>query len=343
MRSMVVAASLVCSALVASQPPVTRLPSPDATFAASFRARSVNRILEPAHSIQELSNGRALIKVDGRLLLGDPKTGRVSPVPDSVGGMLSLGGDTTIMYERSSWRFLVGGTAVGQLPASNPIVAYLRENFVEPTGSDARGFVYTELPGRRPNDSMSIVRIDRQTGDHEVIAALGMPRLLRGGVCVNLERAAYFPDGWIAVLRAEPYRVDWRNPSGTWVRGAPISLPTVAVTDAEKQIYHAWEGRDRERIFPEIPLRDLEWPKTICAWHSGYVPLAMPDGRVLVYRVPNSTLPATRYDVINRRGEVERQLALDPNQAIVGIGKRSVYVRSIDGTAATITRHPITW
>jgi len=199
------------------------------------------------------------------------------------------------------------------------------------------------VPGRRPNDSMLIVRINRQTGDHEAIAALGMPRLLRGGVCVNLERAAYFTDGSIAVLRAEPYRVDWLNPTGKWVRGAPISTPSVPVSESEKQIYHAWEGRDRERIFPGMPLRDLEWPKTMCAWHSGFVPLAMPDGRVLVYRVPNATTPATRYDVINRRGEVERQLALNPNQAIIGFGKRSVYVRSIDGTAATISRHPISW
>lgn len=131
--------------------------------------------------------------------------------------------------------------------------------------------------------------------------------------------------------------------TGTGEQGPPIPTRAVAVTDAEKRTYHAWEGRDRDRIFPDMELKDIEWPKTMCPWHAGYQPMEMPDGRVMIFRVPNTAMPATRYDVINRRGVVERQIAMAPNAAIIGFGKRSVYVRTIDGAIATVSRHPIDW
>jgi hypothetical protein len=337
------ATGLLLPIAAALQPQVTKLEPATARSSRAFRAYSMNRMLEPAFAAQELSDGRVLVASDRRFYLADLASAQVTALPDSMGAFVTLSRDSSLIAARSYWRILVSGNPVGQLPAANPLVTFFRDNSIDPLGADNHGNVYAEMPSRQPGDSFNVVRFDRRTGARSTVAKLAPLGLRRGGVCPNVERAAFFADGWIAVVRAQPYRVDWINSAGTWVQGAPIEKRTVAVTDAEKRIYHTWEGKDRDRIFPGMPLDELVWPATMCEWHSGYVPLSMPDGRVMVYRVPNSTIPAARYDVINRRGERERQVAMESNQAIVGFGAKTVYVRTIDGNKATISRHPLSW
>jgi len=336
-------AGVVLLAVAVVQPPTTRLAPANARLTKSFRAYSMNRMLEPAFAAQELSDGRVLITADRRFLVGDMRSGQATALPDSTGAFVSLSRDSSLIAARNSWRVLVAGVPVGQLPSTNPIVAYFRNNLVDPIGADIRGNLYTEVPSSGSGDSFSITRIERRTGAITRVATLALVGMRKGGVCPNLERAAYFSDGWIAIARAQPYRVDWLSADGDWIHGAPIETRAVPVTDIEKRIYHAWEGKDRERIFPGLPLDELVWPSTMCEWHSGYTPLAMPDGRAMIYRVPNSTMTATRYDVINRRGERERQVTMEPDQAIIGFGVSTVYVRTVDGSTATISRHPLNW
>lgn len=337
------ATSLVLLGIAVVQPPVTQLEPATARSGKAFRAYSMNRMLEPAFVAQELSDGRVLVTSDRRFFIADLSSGQITLLPDSTGAFVSLSRDSSLIAARSSWRILVAGTPVGQLPSANPLVAYFRDNLIDPIGADNRGNLYAEMPSRQPGDSFNIVRFDRRTGARVTVAKLAPLGLRRGGVCPNVERAAFFADGWIAVVRAQPYRVDWITSTSAWVYGAPIEKRTVTVTETEKRTYHAWEGKDRERIFPGMPLDELVWPATMCEWHTGYVPLSMPDGRVMVYRVPNSTITATRYDVINRRGERERQVAMKSNQAIIGFGAQTVYVRTVEDGKATISRHPLNW
>ncbi len=76
-------------------------------------------------------------------------------------------------------------------------------------------------------------------------------------------------------------------------------------------------------------------------WTIGYEPVASPDGKLLVYRVPTADFPDTRYDVINRRGELERQVTMTANEKILGFGAKSVYVTvtAKDG-GQNVERHP---
>jgi len=68
--------------------------------------------------------------------------------------------------------------------------------------------------------------------------------------------------------------------------------------------------------------------------------MATPDGKLLVYRVPTSSTPATRYDVIDRSGRVERQLVLPSSDIIRGFGEKSAYVVTSDSLYHTVKRHP---
>ena len=101
-------------------------------------------------------------------------------------------------------------------------------------------------------------------------------------------------DGWISVLRIQPYRVDWRDPSGRWVNGAPLPVPEIPFDNAEREAYIQRTGR-REAY--------TQWPQSVPPFTAGFQPSLSRDGKVLVRRVPSSRAPGIRYDVVNHRGE----------------------------------------
>ena len=339
MRAAVVGV-LLGVAVASLQLPTTRLSPANGVLNEPFRARSLNHLIEQQRLVKELSDGRILIEDDGRKFLGDLQSGLVVPLSDvGSGTLVSLTGDSSIVAYPGEWKFLVGTRIVGVLPLTNPIVSYAKENMAGLRGADSKGFIYLMIGQIKRGDSFPVMRIDRATGERDVMTKLWPGRQLHGAVCVNYERDVIAADGWIAVLRANPYRVDWLSPNRQWTLGAPIPTPAVRVTAAEKQVYLAWEGKDRKQL-PQVPANELEWPETMCPWHSGYEPLATLDGKVVVYRVPTTGGPATRYDVVNHRGQLERQFVMAANEAIIGFGRASVYVVTTDGGTQKISRHP---
>ena len=57
------------------------------------------------------------------------------------------------------------------------------------------------------------------------------------------EEPILFPDGWVAIARIDPYRVDWRSPDGQWTHGAPLPFTTVRLDAREREAFarsHRW-------------------------------------------------------------------------------------------------------
>ncbi len=150
------------------------------------------------------------------------------------------------------------------------------------------------------------------------------------------EEAVLAIDGWIAVLRAHPYRVDWRTPDGRWITGAPISALTPAWDDREKATYAAWQ----EAMY-HMPSMASNWTGVVEPFSQFAHPIASLDGKLVLLRTPTAVAPGSRYDVINRRGELERVITMDPGKAIVGFGPASVYVALSTGRGIwQLERHP---
>ena len=148
-----------------------------------------------------------------------------------------------------------------------------------------------------------------------------------------------FADGWVAVVRADPYRVEWLTRDGLWIRGAPLPFQSIRVDDKEKRAYLE---RSAAAVGKDSSPRDsiTDWPSTLPPYRSPIVLLAAPDGRLLVPRLPAADRPETRYDVVNRRGTLDGQLVLSPNERIAGVGASSVYVAvSDDDGIQRIRRH----
>lgn len=153
------------------------------------------------------------------------------------------------------------------------------------------------------------------------------------------ELTRLFPDGWLAVARVQPYRVDWRTPDGRWILGKPLPSPVVRVTQREKVAYMQ-RSAERTGNAARSPTIHAKWPTEIPPFTPGAL-IASSDGRLLILRTPNAEHPEVRYDIIDRQGRLERQLLLDRNQRIFAFGKSSVYVVvTDDNDLERIQRHP---
>ena len=147
-----------------------------------------------------------------------------------------------------------------------------------------------------------------------------------------------FPDGWTAVVRVEPYRVEWLNSSGTWVRGPEIPWERPR-TDAKERA--ASFERLKRRIGDRAKADDGPWADRLAPVRTNTSMIAAPNGNLLALRAQWSRESDTRYDVFDRSGRRIGQLALPDSERVVGFGPRCVYisVRDADGFHH-LRRHP---
>ncbi len=309
---------------------------------------------------RELADGRVIIcdPQQGELMVADFSTGKVESVTAAPGGpgyfperggFFPLTGDSTLLVEAIShqWVLLVGAHVVAAISPAAPMVEAAPFG---PFGVDTIGQMFVpRSPPLDPHgmplsdaDSEYVVLVDLGTGREDTVTRLRQvpPRPTGAPVPVYqvFERAALSLDGWLAVIRMDPYRVDWRAPTGQWIHGAPIPYQPVPMSDAERRAVmaspHYAEFRDRADLRPA-------WPDTVPPAISGAPRLFSPQGQLLVLRTRTVLEPGTRYDVIDRTGALAQRLVLPDSELIVGFGPRSVYVDAGHvGDGIRLVRHP---
>jgi hypothetical protein len=324
------------------------LAAPDATLAAEFTLVS---------SVRELSDRRLLV-VDGsekKLYVADWAKGTVTPVGRNgsgpgeyvwPGSLLALGGDSTLLPDvrNGRWLMLHGASIAGTIgPDAPALVSGARQ----PVGADRQGHVLATRPigaqgGSPPAvprlDSLLLLRISRATGRADTVATLrARPSavkiqgpaerptsisVMRSPLTAG-EVSALFPDGWIAIARLEPYRVDWVAPDGRVVRGSPLPFERVRLNEREQRAF-----LEREAARTGRPERDpkavSDWPEIIPPFLSGSL-LVGPDGRLWIRRPPTAADPHPPYDVVDRRGALVARVRAGPDVTVVGFGRESVY------------------
>src|SRR5687767_209958 len=359
-----IALTAVATAVAFQQAPraITLRPA-DATLGEPFTS---------IHSIRELADGRVLISdysPDNRVVVADLLSGRVRRVGNvgagpreyrQAGRLFALPGDSTLLIDspdRGRWWLLMHhDSIVRNVPPDSPA---LRVVGGSPAGVDDRGRVLgvrsagsekldhnrirlqlIALVGER--NSARADTIARLRGDEYQITQVGTRERpfwnqiqLSGSVA---DQAMLFPDGWIAVVRVQPYRVEWRNSSGTWIRGPEVPWEWPPADAKEKAA--AFE-RLKRRIGDRAKADDRPWTDRLAPVRTNNSMIAAPDGKLFVLRAQWSKEPDTRYDVFDRTGQRIGQLALPDSERVVGFGPRTVYisVRDADGFH-TLRRHP---
>jgi hypothetical protein len=300
-----------------------------------------------------------------------------------------LGGDSSLVADGGARRwFILDGTDIVETrtETDGPLRFHLEFDGTTPTqGLTYRGFVYAPdaMPfGYQTADSMQPILLREPwnvRANGEAIDTFGIAVKLRGGGaggingCARVvgarrrsgqpevrtcrdpiqgeDRALLFDDGWIAVAYLSPFRVDWRRPDGSWIRGEPVDEPEVRMNlDERCAAAQGWNYRGMGRCTAE-DLEDFVTPPEYLPFvreSSGKMSLphappliATPEGRLLVRRTPTSrTFMFSRYDVFDRTGVRVGRIQLSASEAILGFGPESVYtVRTDEFDLHWIRRH----
>lgn len=361
--------SLACPPLGAQADPTPRL----------IRLKPANAQLTEEFTsisfVRELSDGRVLIadKREKRLVIADLRKGAVESLlrtgsgPGefrSISGLIALAGDSTLVVDEGNrrWLLLSGTRVTMTLPSDQPATVAARGG---EAGGDRLGHLLSQLNAGRVVgdplgrlDSPYVALVDRRTGKADTVGRIraahriqvDVTRAPDGSIAsakykfppyTAFEQLTIFPDGWIAIARLEPYRVEWRSPNGQWIHGAVVPVPPVKVDEQEKRAYLAetWPSQSA----PPDPQTIANWPATVPAFFEsrGSIVLAASDGKLLVNRSPTSRTPETSYDVFDRRGERVGQLVLPRNERIVGFGAKAAFVVVTDSDGIQrLRRHP---
>jgi len=148
------------------------------------------------------------------------------------------------------------------------------------------------------------------------------------------------PDGWIAIARVDPYRVDWIAPGGKRLIGALLPFARIRLDDHEKRAY-LQRGASASGRSARAPEAVLDWPEILPPFQQREL-LAGPDGRLWIHRTPSAASTDERYDIVGRRGTLEGRLTTDTHTRVFGLGREAVFTIGTDDDGIQhLRRHPL--
>ena len=149
-----------------------------------------------------------------------------------------------------------------------------------------------------------------------VKTARGTMQAMHSGMWPKRAAWVVLPDGSVATVRSNPYRVDVTSPNGATHIGAAVKYQPIKVTSAER------DAMSKERG----PMPDDMFPAEKPAFEGLEDVFASPADQVWVGRTRawNDSIPT--YDVLDRNGDVVAHARLKPHSRVVGFGRGSVFV-----------------
>jgi hypothetical protein len=279
--------------------------------------------------------------LNSRMLLINPNA--------TVGGFVDL--NTPAQGGRGEGRIAIGGTTI-------------------PQGSDNKGRMYIEGPpfrltenGPQSADSVPMIRWDRASGKRDTLAWRRVPqgttqisggrsgggqnvsmRVGGGPPFAGADAMVIAPDGRVAVVRHEPFSVDYISETGQRTRGQPIRYEKVKVSEGHKA---EWRERQRgatmmmmtndngRRSATMAPNNNVQDPES---WGGEFMPpflngtnnlVFSNDGYLWVARTGPAGMAPT-YDIIDRGGNVVQRVVLPKRHRLLGFGNSAIYLARLD-------------
>lgn len=334
------------------------LPPPTATLPVEFQSVS---------GVSELPDGRTLVVDRGAqtLVVADWSAGTARPIgrvgrgPGEYRWVSRLfggsGGNSVVEDTQSRRWWSVTGSTLGR--AINHATPVATENVgllgVDSLGGylEARPYRFNRIAGggvvraREWADSVAAVRVYPGNRRPDTVARLSrnylpfvtIPVILQGGPSTYTfanplrgeEQAILFPDGWVAIARQSPYRVEWRTAAGRHLSGPTLQTERVPVNEQLKRAVIAQELAGL-KVPNEVRPRDLGvWPSHVPPFTDDAL-IAMADGRLMIRR---TTLPGqshVQYDLIRRDGRLGSVLQVRTATRVVAASRRFMYVATVD-------------
>lgn len=323
-------------------------------------------------NVVELGNGRVMF-TDTRnklFLSADLKTGKVDTLGKRVdslpqgapaghyrfpGWVAHLAGDTVALVDFSAirtTRWNEQGQALDVLPIRNvsgeaPVLLY--DTVGHGYKIDYQAILGGGEPGRslRP-DSVPVLRIGLKSGAVDTIAHLATPEYGDATFGEQTQQAAkvfapndhfgVLPDGTAWVARGHENRVDWRSPEGRWSRGQARAYTKIPVTQADKDRVLA-QVREQGKQFGMPQDLSITYPFAETKPPFDFA-LGRPNGEVWLQRPRAQEDAALVYDVVNRQGGWQREVALPKGASLAGFGaKGAVYASIKDAQGRSVGKY----
>jgi len=334
--------------------------------------------------VRELQDGRVLVtdKRENLVYVVDFTGNTTAPLGrhgrgpgeyQQVGRLWPLGGDSTLMLEPMARRGLIfnGSRVALTVSATSPLLKSLGGALSIFLGRDGNGAVLAQIlsvgkGGANPADSMLLIRTEANGSTADTLARVSSvmgssasagPQVSQAGAGgagrgvryqVNLQsrdQSALFPDGSVAIVRANPYRLDWCSSAGRCQQGAVSEASKAGISDEAKEAIIRWWGQTSSTFADRHVNETTGWPAALPAFAVGggfddTAVLPEPRGNVVVERLPTKMPAASTYDLVDHDGRRVAAVRLEVNQRIVGFGKSSVYTIDIDADGLqSLRRH----
>jgi hypothetical protein len=333
-------------------------------------------------SIRELANGRVIVS-DARDRIVQmldfesaeaTQVGREGQGPGEYsfpGGVFAAPADSTLLFDPLNQRLLIiapNGKPAGQHALRREGSGPGPRVGGQPRGTDAKGRLYSQgmgvtmgPDGPQPADSVPIMRYDRGTSRSDTLAFIKVAKSnasVSGGqgnmrVMIGManpfaprDEWAVAPDGRVAVVTPDPYRVEWIAPNGARTAGPSIPAPRLKVTEADKKeiekqrsggatmVMTRDEGpRGNSSEARALRPGDLppitDWPEYKPPFVGNAAAVA-PNGELWVRRTRPASDDAPFYDVFDGKGQLVGHVRLPKGTRLAGFGKSSVYLVRLD-------------
>ena len=287
-------------------------------------------------------------------------------------GLLAAPGDTTLLWDPQNQRFLtihpdgsVGKEVKVDLGGGNR--GAIMASF--PRGADAMGrlyyqgssFVFNEGQTTQA-DSAPILRYDRRTAKMDTLAFIQLPKSDiqtsggRGNSMVRVTGPNPFvaqrawtvaPDGRIALIHPEPYRVEWIAASKARTAGPEVRYERLKLIEADKAPVQTPNcgvsisiggGASGERTQirasavaggAAAPPR-TDYPEYKPPFLARYgAPIIAPNGELWVGRSRGPNDPPI-YDIFDARGQLSARVQLPKGTRIAAFGNGTIYLYRMD-------------
>ena len=345
-------------------------------------------------SVRELADGRVMVAdpTEKRLEIIDFRTGaartlgRQGAGPGEWGLPLSLsalGPDTTLLYDPQNNRLLKVASS-GSIADATILLPAGRGGFsmAGSRGHDAQGRLYyqgssvTAVPGQPivAADSAPIIRFDPRNQAVDTIAYVRVPKAevqeRSGGaqqqrISISIapnpfapgETWAVAPDGRIAIITPEPYRIQWVGANGARTAGPVIPYERLRVTSADRNATGGGgpacsfsitrnSGAGTTSSFSTTirasiggggggdgrpPARN-DWPEFKPPFLASQATPAVagPSGEVWVPRARPANDESPSYDVFDAQGRLIARATLPKGSRLLGFGRGVVYLSRMD-------------
>lgn len=331
--------------------PVSHATAPDYTRVVSVRELADGSLLVADRGEQRLF----LARWDGSEAEAVSRVGGGPGEYRHVGALFALSHDSTLLRDPYSGRLLLllGSRVVATISESNPVSGFLAGGAV---GADQRGRIVGVARARftRVDDSspsgltpLALVLVDRESAKMDTIGYLdgprtsaavsesrpGLARIFIGNPLSSRDQVAVGDDGWLVAARVSPYRVDWRRPDGTWLRGSPLPTQAQPVTEREKCFaMRRWSAADAPCDLTDVP----DWPAVLPPFlspdgtSSAHAVFVDAVGRAVIARTRSAQFPAQRLDLVDRRGLLVGFVEVPDRMRLVGFGPAAAYFAVAD-------------